>query len=122
MVRRFERGDMRVKLVITAFAILLALTGCTRPPTASPSAPVERFRLVVTPDGKALRLDSQTGEVASVTEKGVKTLPVNERVRLEVGQIYVTETGELVAYKGELKFGSADEALLRKYLPEKKAP
>jgi hypothetical protein len=94
------RADMYSKQVLVVVILLFALTGCTRQ-TPQPPAPIERFRLVVTPDGKTLRLDSQTGQVAFVTEKGVRTLPVNERIQLEVGQVYVTETGELVAYEAD---------------------
>lgn len=113
---------MQVIKVLCAVAPIWLLAACTQPATPPAPVPFEKFKLVVTPDGKALRLDSQTGEVALITDKGVRTLPTNERIRLEVGQLYVSETGELFAYEGKLKFGSATEALLKKYGTDKKAP
>jgi hypothetical protein len=75
----------------------------------------ELFKIIAMPDGNAYRLNSQTGEIALVTEKGLTTLPINARTQLSIGGIYILENGQEVAYTGDQKFGSAVDALVKKY-------
>jgi hypothetical protein len=113
---------MRYPTLVASAAVVIALTLAGFIPQ-QPTAPFERFKLIVIPDGRVLRIDSQTGSVASVTDKGLTTLPVNDQIQLKVGQLYVLETGESTVYQGNKKFGSvtdAADALVKKYAGDKK--
>ena len=93
----------RSSSVILIAIVLFTLGGCKLP---QDNKTAERFRLVVTQDGRTLRLDTQSGEVALVTDKGLTMLSLNGEIKLEVGHIYTLENGELVKYQGNQKFGS----------------
>jgi|GEM_PF-6054994 hypothetical protein len=69
---------LRSFLVFLFAFTLLAVGGC-KPEWQT--APPERFKLVVTQDGRALRLDTQSGEVALVTDKRLIILPVTNMNR-----------------------------------------
>jgi uncharacterized protein YfaA (DUF2138 family) len=92
--------------------LVVALAGCNR---LDPQ-PFERYRLVAA-DGRLVRIDTQQGDVHLVGQDALTPIPQNGRLKLEVGRLYVLETGDLVAYEGNRKFGSPTEALLRKYGP-----
>lgn len=117
--------------LIVCSAVVVGLCACDT--KATPSQPIPKgwtvteitppkaqaqnaaFQIVPMGNGNAYRLNSQSGEVALITEKGVTTLPNNSRTQLHVGDIYILEDGKEVAYQGNQRFDSAIDALLKKY-------
>ena len=59
------------------------------------TAPPERFRLVVTQGGRALRLDTHSGEIALITDKGLIVLPVTTTIESSSNN---TQNGTAVDY------------------------
>ena len=81
-----------------------------------------KYRLLAANDGHVYRLDTYSGEVQSVTDKGLFPVAKHGRIRMEIGRIYEREDGELIAYEGKEKFGSGREALFKQYGIKPSAP
>ena len=52
------------------------------------------------------RLDTQTGQLSSVTDKGVTVLPDERTIQLQVGGIYTLENGRAAVYEGNERLNS----------------
>lgn len=120
--------------------LILLLAGCDKLPSlmqrddAPPPGAVRlrsagqsdsnRYQLHATPDGKTLRLDTQTGQTSLVTEKGLTTLPDDRRIQLRVGEIYTLENGKSALYEGNQKLVTDThriaDALVNKYSEKSK--
>jgi hypothetical protein len=99
----------RLYVVRLCAALSLVLSGCNV--SQQQPLPVEHFKIVVTPEGKTLRLNTETGQISILTENGFNLLPSNERIRLVVGQVYLLENGASVTYQGNRQFSSDVRAL-----------
>lgn len=91
----------------------LILIGCK---DELPEVPGERFNLIVTPDGRLLRLDTVSGEVLALTESGLVTIPIDGVTQLVAGRIYIFENGMKMKYLGAGKFEPAEVQTLDEYL------
>jgi hypothetical protein len=77
-----------------------------------------RYQLHAMADGKTLRLDTQTGRVSLVTDKGLRLLPDDRKIQLEVGAIYTLENGKSALYQGNQKL-EVDTRIIADSLVEK---
>lgn len=93
----------RLGLVAFEALFILSLGGCK---LSQDNTYKEHFRLIVTQDGRTFRLDTQTGDVVLVTDKGLSKLSFSEIPKLQIGHIYALENGDLVKYQGNQKFDS----------------
>lgn len=66
----------------------------------------QRYQIHTAPDGRTFRLDTQTGQLSVVTDKGVKVLPDDRNNQLRVGEIYTLENGKSAVYEGNEKLNS----------------
>ena len=108
----FERTSHLVASI--AFTIL-AMAGCN----SQNAIPVERFQVLIAAPDRIYRIDSFTGEIQRVESDGMFPIVPFGRIKLEIGRIYKLEDDTLVAYEGAGKFGSATEAILKRYSPSK---
>jgi len=102
-------------LVAAIVLTTLVVAGCNLPGVT----PVERFRVLIAAPDRIYRIDSVTGEIQRVESDGMFPVVPFGRIKLEIGRIYKLEDDTLVAYEGAGKFGSATEAILKKYSPSK---
>jgi hypothetical protein len=88
----------RRTLVAFVTVLLLTLASC------SWFTEGEQFKLVSTPSGDLYRLQVSTGQMHKVA--GTTLVPVTNvgRVQLQVGAIYLFESGSTMKYAGEGKF------------------
>ena len=89
-----------MKLILMV-AIFSFLAGCDK---SSETADGQRYQLHTTADGKAFRIDTQTGQISLVTDKGITALPDDRKVQLKIGEIYTLENGKSAIYEGSEKF------------------
>jgi len=85
---------------VSFFGLTLAalLTSCSRSQTAQQSP---RYQIAIAPSGQVYRLDTTSGEVIVIDKAAVIS---DNRTRLAIGSLYVTEHGDVLRYSGEGKF------------------
>ena len=106
----------RIFHLVAATSLMgIAVSGCN----SQSAIPIERFRVLVVSPDQVYRVDSFSGDIQRITSDGMFPVVPFGRIKLEVGRIYKLEDDTLVAYEGAGKFGSATEALLKKYTPSK---
>lgn len=108
----------------TFSVILCALAICTLSACNYSLQPdsnnAERFKLISTQDGKVIRLDVISGEIALVKDNELVSLGRGGIIHLEVGKTYLLENGKHGKYLGDQKFDTSIEDLLNKYAPQPK--
>ena len=96
---------------IVAVALIPTVAGCDS------RAQLEQFKLVASPSGELFRLNGATGAVHKVHETMLVRVSETDRVRLQVGYVYVFENGSSMKYLGQGKFEPKAKVLtLEEYL------
>jgi len=72
----------------------------------------EQYKTHSLSEGKALRMNVETGQISLVTDSGIKFLPDDRRVKLIVGKIYYLEDGTDALYQGNMKFTTDKEEIM----------
>lgn len=134
-----SKGDVTVQLFSVLFLAML-LSGCDKltakftTQTPEPGWSVvklsgeegaNRYQLHATSDAKMYRLDTRTGQISLVTDKGITNLPDSRRIQLRVGEIYTLENGKSVLYEGDQKMTTDTrriaDVLVNKYAKDDKS-
>lgn len=101
---------MKISCRLLFICLLTVLSGCDR---LNKPRDVVTYTAIVA-DGRLYRLNEMDGSIVEL--KDGELHPISEAsIRLKAGELYESESGVPILYKGALKFVTGEAAILEKY-------